>query len=85
MFYLENNRPASEFLAVIWNILKRKYNRRLPVKVTDSMKFARPYDGIEVGDITLNETTRTKNPSFKKVRPKEVSVLWPTSDVQNSL
>ena len=84
VFYLENNRPASEFLATICHLFRRKYKRRLPVKVTDAMKFARPNDGIEVGNIQPDNTSRprrAKSPSFKKLSSSQVSIAWPDTGI----
>ena len=77
VFFLENNRPVSEFLAAIWRVFYRKFKTRLPVKVADVMKFARPNEGVNVGEIFPNMTSRFKSPSFKKLGTKKVSISWP--------
>ena len=79
VFYLENNRPVSEFLAVIW-IFYLKFKTRLPVKVADVMKFARPNKGINVGDIFPKKTSRFRSPSFKKLGARKESISWPIDD-----
>ena len=77
--YLENGRPASEFLAAIWNVFLKKYKRRLPIKVIDTVRFARVNEGIDIGEIVSEESARARGASFKKVAAKRVTVTWPTN------
>ena len=69
----------SEFLAVIWNLFLKKYERRLPVKVTDTMRFARVNEGIDIGEIVSEESARARTASFKRTAAKRVTVAWPTN------
>jgi hypothetical protein len=73
---------VSEFLAVIWNIFHKKYERRLPIKVTDTMRFARVNEGIDIGEIVSEEPSargRARAASFKRTAAKRVTVTWPTN------
>ena len=81
IFYLQNDRPASELLSAIWNIYYRKYRKRLPVNVTTNMKFSRPNVGIREGVLFSDpgQTKTAKSPSFIKVSggQNRVSIVWP--------
>lgn len=70
-----------------WNFLQlsgtyssgKKYKERLPVKVTDTMRFARVNEGIDIGEIISEESARARGASFKKVAAKRVTVTWPAN------
>ena len=63
-----------------WNFLQlsgtyssgKKYKERLPVKVTDTMRFAwvSLNEGIDIGEIISEESARARGASFKKVAAK---------------
>ena len=43
------------------------------------MRFARVNEGIDIGEISSEETARARGASFKKVAAKRVTVTWPTN------
>lgn len=42
VFYLDNGRPAAEFMATLWYLVHRRLKRSIPVTVATTIKYHRP-------------------------------------------
>ena len=58
VFYVENKRPASELLAVIWRCYRSKYNKSLPVHVNAEIGYSRP--GVRNGRLMCDPGSSLK-------------------------
>ena len=76
MLYVSEGRSASEFMAIMWLTIKRKYSHRLKVTIESELPYKQ--DG-KTKTLVMQQSGAGTSPAFKKLSGDRAALLWPAT------